>query len=129
MDTNPSAAPTVATTHINESNTAAEAEPQPARFVCHLCQNAFSRGDHLQRHLRSHEDDRAFICTVCSKAFTRGYTTILDSIAPLCETDAPPEIAWPAITAAAMPIQTLNSTPAAPTTESLERVNRVQNPS
>ncbi|KAF2237213.1 hypothetical protein EV356DRAFT_442302 [Viridothelium virens] len=69
MASDAAALPTLSSTAPNNPSTS---DSQPPRFICQFCQSGFTRGDHLQRHLRSHEDDRAFVCNVCSKAFTRG---------------------------------------------------------
>ncbi|KAJ4386450.1 hypothetical protein N0V93_009346 [Gnomoniopsis smithogilvyi] len=40
-------------------------------YVCHICQRAYERADHLTRHLRSHENARPYLCTRCNKGFNR----------------------------------------------------------
>ncbi|EMC98601.1 hypothetical protein BAUCODRAFT_30870 [Baudoinia panamericana UAMH 10762] len=52
-----------------------DAPPQaPARkshFQCGTCQQAFTRLDHLARHVRSHTKEKPYACTLCSKRFGR----------------------------------------------------------
>lgn len=38
---------------------------------CHLCGRAYERADHLNRHLKSHENARPHKCNRCSKSFNR----------------------------------------------------------
>ncbi|CCF56932.1 hypothetical protein KAFR_0B06360 [Kazachstania africana CBS 2517] len=40
-------------------------------FLCFVCQKAFARQEHLDRHLRSHTNEKPFKCAVCDKDFTR----------------------------------------------------------
>lgn len=40
-------------------------------FACDLCYRTYERGDHLSRHLLSHENARSFQCSHCSKRFNR----------------------------------------------------------
>ncbi|KAK5654349.1 hypothetical protein OQA88_7258 [Cercophora sp. LCS_1] len=39
--------------------------------VCQLCKRVYERADHLQRHLRSHENARNYSCSRCPKRFNR----------------------------------------------------------
>ncbi|KAI2716338.1 transcriptional regulator family: C2H2 zinc finger and Fungal Specific TF [Penicillium roqueforti] len=39
--------------------------------LCPYCQRSFSRAEHLQRHVRSHTNDKPFSCDICSKSFGR----------------------------------------------------------
>ena len=38
---------------------------------CHLCNRTYERADHLNRHLKSHENARPHKCSRCSKCFNR----------------------------------------------------------
>lgn len=38
---------------------------------CQYCQRSFSRAEHLQRHLRTHTQEKPYGCSVCSKSFGR----------------------------------------------------------
>lgn len=40
-------------------------------YACGLCKAAYSRGDQLIRHVRSHTRQRPFVCSVCAKGFGR----------------------------------------------------------
>ncbi len=42
-----------------------------AHRQCHLCGRSYERVDHLNRHLKSHENSRPHKCTRCSKSFNR----------------------------------------------------------
>lgn len=55
------------TSSLKRSRDAAEEQHE-----CTHCGRAFSRKDHLTRHLLSHSSERPFACTVCGKAFARG---------------------------------------------------------
>ncbi|KAJ4864345.1 fungal specific transcription factor domain-containing protein [Trichoderma breve] len=39
--------------------------------LCPYCQRSFSRLEHLQRHIRSHTNDKPFSCEICSRSFGR----------------------------------------------------------
>jgi uncharacterized Zn-finger protein len=39
-------------------------------FVCHHCNKAFYRKDHIRSHLRSHSGDKPYECQQCSKRFS-----------------------------------------------------------
>ncbi|TPX07982.1 uncharacterized protein E0L32_010313 [Thyridium curvatum] len=41
------------------------------RFQCPRCQRSFSRLEHLQRHDRTHTQERPFACHLCTSRFTR----------------------------------------------------------
>ena len=43
----------------------------PRRHVCKECHESFSRSEHLQRHERSHTNEKPFACTTCERAFSR----------------------------------------------------------
>jgi hypothetical protein len=45
--------------------------PAPRTLQCQICKRTYERPDHLNRHLRSHENARQFRCTRCSKSFNR----------------------------------------------------------
>jgi len=38
---------------------------------CHICNRNYERADHLNRHLKSHENARPYRCTKCPKRFNR----------------------------------------------------------
>ncbi|KAM7199270.1 zinc finger protein ADR1 [Rhypophila sp. PSN 637] len=44
---------------------------KPKRFKCHRCQRLFGRLEHLQRHERTHTQERPFACVQCESRFTR----------------------------------------------------------
>ncbi|KAH8902700.1 hypothetical protein BR93DRAFT_919808 [Coniochaeta sp. PMI_546] len=44
---------------------------KPRRFECPRCQRQFSRLEHLQRHDRTHTQERPFSCQQCQSRFTR----------------------------------------------------------
>ncbi|KAI4854439.1 hypothetical protein E4T44_00175 [Aureobasidium sp. EXF-8845] len=53
---------------------AAEAQTVPATtplFQCTVCQRAFSRIDHLSRHVRTHTLEKPYNCEFCEKKFSR----------------------------------------------------------
>ncbi|KAK0723386.1 hypothetical protein B0T26DRAFT_852999 [Lasiosphaeria miniovina] len=44
---------------------------KPKRFQCAHCQRLFARLEHLQRHERTHTQERPFLCSQCGSRFTR----------------------------------------------------------
>ncbi len=40
-------------------------------FDCPYCGDPFTRREHMERHIRSHTQERPFICSICSKTFAR----------------------------------------------------------
>ncbi|KAK4463001.1 hypothetical protein QBC42DRAFT_223603 [Cladorrhinum samala] len=44
---------------------------KPKRFQCGRCQRSFARLEHLQRHERTHTQERPFSCNLCESKFTR----------------------------------------------------------
>ncbi|CUM55123.1 uncharacterized protein AC631_03441 [Debaryomyces fabryi] len=40
-------------------------------FYCSICKANFTRKEHLDRHLRSHNDEKPFVCSNCGKGFGR----------------------------------------------------------
>jgi hypothetical protein len=49
-------------------------KPAPSRSSnrrCHICGRCYERADHLNRHLKSHENARPHKCNRCSKSFNR----------------------------------------------------------
>jgi hypothetical protein len=38
---------------------------------CRICRRSYERADHLNRHLKSHENARPFLCSRCPKRFNR----------------------------------------------------------
>ncbi|KAF2214206.1 hypothetical protein CERZMDRAFT_66334 [Cercospora zeae-maydis SCOH1-5] len=42
-----------------------------ARHKCYLCSRTYERHDHLSRHLKSHDNERAYKCLECGKGFNR----------------------------------------------------------
>ncbi|PWW76523.1 hypothetical protein C7212DRAFT_279570, partial [Tuber magnatum] len=40
-------------------------------YVCEICQDTFTRQEHLERHTMSHLNKRPFKCHTCMKAFSR----------------------------------------------------------
>ncbi|GAB1313779.1 Zinc finger protein ADR1 [Madurella fahalii] len=44
---------------------------KPKRFQCARCQRRFARLEHLQRHERTHTQERPFLCKQCESSFTR----------------------------------------------------------
>jgi hypothetical protein len=45
--------------------------PQGSSRKCHICGRSYERADHLNRHLKSHENARSHKCTRCKKSFNR----------------------------------------------------------
>lgn len=59
---------------FSESVPALAVEPASRRAgnnSCYLCGRTYERVDHLNRHMRSHENQRAHKCTRCTKSFNR----------------------------------------------------------
>lgn len=44
---------------------------KPRLFVCDVCSRAFARQEHLDRHARSHTNEKPYQCGICTKKFTR----------------------------------------------------------
>ncbi|CCK68119.1 DNA-binding transcription factor ADR1 KNAG_0A04460 [Huiozyma naganishii CBS 8797] len=44
---------------------------KPRRFVCKVCTRAFARSEHLERHERSHTNEKPYECGICDRMFTR----------------------------------------------------------
>lgn len=44
-------------------------------FACHMCEKAFTRKQHLDRHIKMHtgELERTYKCHVCEKMFFRSH--------------------------------------------------------
>lgn len=40
-------------------------------FYCSICKANFTRKEHLERHVRSHNDEKPFLCSSCGKGFGR----------------------------------------------------------
>ncbi|PMD31024.1 hypothetical protein L207DRAFT_389917, partial [Hyaloscypha variabilis F] len=43
---------------------------------CPFCPRAFSKHEHLARHLRSHTKEKPFQCSICDKSFGRQDTLL-----------------------------------------------------
>lgn len=46
---------------------------KPKRFQCHRCQRLFARLEHLQRHERTHTQEKPFCCHHCDQRFSRRF--------------------------------------------------------
>ncbi|KAM3422133.1 hypothetical protein BST61_g2504 [Cercospora zeina] len=46
-------------------------ESSDARHKCPRCNRTYERHDHLSRHLKSHDNERAYKCADCGKGFNR----------------------------------------------------------
>lgn len=44
---------------------------KPRLFVCKICTRAFARQEHLDRHERSHTNEKPYDCGICDKKFSR----------------------------------------------------------
>lgn len=44
---------------------------KPRLFVCKICTRAFARHEHLERHMRSHTNEKPYDCGICDKKFSR----------------------------------------------------------
>ncbi|SMN20896.1 similar to Saccharomyces cerevisiae YDR216W ADR1 Carbon source-responsive zinc-finger transcription factor [Maudiozyma saulgeensis] len=44
---------------------------KPRLFVCKICTRAFARQEHLDRHSRSHTNEKPYNCGICDKKFSR----------------------------------------------------------
>ncbi|KAG0668929.1 hypothetical protein C6P45_004279 [Maudiozyma exigua] len=44
---------------------------KPRLFVCKICTRAFARQEHLDRHERSHTNEKPYNCGICDKKFSR----------------------------------------------------------
>ncbi|GMM56414.1 DNA-binding transcription factor [Maudiozyma humilis] len=44
---------------------------KPRLFVCKICTRAFARHEHLERHERSHTNEKPYECGICDKKFSR----------------------------------------------------------
>ncbi|KAI1613505.1 hypothetical protein EDD36DRAFT_439422 [Exophiala viscosa] len=49
-------------------------KPGAAVKTCGKCNRTFTKGEHLRRHDRTHNNDKPFVCTTCGKAFGRNDT-------------------------------------------------------
>ncbi|KAF7891125.1 uncharacterized protein EAF02_001450 [Botrytis sinoallii] len=58
-------------THPGFARSSPPMPPAPAVNQCRICQRTYERGDHLTRHMRSHENSRPFRCQRCPKTFNR----------------------------------------------------------
>ncbi|GME48651.1 Transcription factor [Neofusicoccum parvum] len=54
-----------------EHDDARPAPKKPKRFQCRRCQRLFARLEHLQRHERTHTQEKPFLCDKCDSRFTR----------------------------------------------------------
>ncbi|KAH9218661.1 hypothetical protein DL95DRAFT_434210 [Leptodontidium sp. 2 PMI_412] len=43
----------------------------PSGYQCRICHRTYERADHLNRHLKSHENARPYQCSQCQKSFNR----------------------------------------------------------
>ncbi|KAM0134050.1 hypothetical protein ACHAO1_005878 [Botrytis cinerea] len=58
-------------THPEFARSSPPIPPATAVNQCRICQRTYERGDHLTRHMRSHENSRPFQCQRCTKSFNR----------------------------------------------------------
>ncbi|KAB2568758.1 Transcriptional regulator ADR1, partial [Lasiodiplodia theobromae] len=66
----------MAPSDLLEGTTAGDEEARPTpkkpkRFQCRRCQRLFARLEHLQRHERTHTQEKPFLCDKCDSRFTR----------------------------------------------------------
>ncbi|KAH6684053.1 hypothetical protein B0J14DRAFT_693318 [Halenospora varia] len=65
--------------HAVESSQSSQTSSQPTStrtatsspHVCRICRRTYDRADHLNRHLKSHQNARMHKCTRCPKSFNR----------------------------------------------------------
>ncbi|GIZ38255.1 hypothetical protein CKM354_000167600 [Cercospora kikuchii] len=54
-----------------DSAEASQTSSGDTRHKCYLCSRTYERHDHLSRHLKSHDNERAYKCNECGKGFNR----------------------------------------------------------
>lgn len=55
----------------DDSAEAPQTSSGDTRHKCYLCSRTYERHDHLSRHLKSHDNERAYKCNECGKGFNR----------------------------------------------------------